>query len=267
MGISVLHKKAPRWGAFFIAALLMDSAAALCPLPGESETVRIERVVDGDTLRLESGRRVRLIGVNTPELGGQGRAGEPYAQAARRFVVDRVSESGGRLRLLPGVERRDAHGRELAHLYDRQGRNLAALLLDEGLALQVAVAPNLRLVECHHQAESRARLAGKGVWRTSPAIAPAQLTHPGFALVRGRVARVARNRGGLWLELDGGLALRIRPQHQARFGALEPESLTGLTVEARGWVLERTRQAPGQARWLLELEHPVLLRRDADTGM
>lgn len=267
MGISVLQKKAPLWGAFFIAVLFVRPVAALCALPGEGETVRVERVVDGDTLRLVDGRRVRLIGVNAPELGGQRRPAEPYAQAARRFLVEQVQESAGRLRMLPGVERRDGHGRELAHLYDRQGRNLAALLLREGLALQVAVAPNLRLVDCHYQVEAEARLAGKGLWRNMAALAPAQLRRPGFALVHGRVTRVARNRGGTWLELDGGLALRIRPQHQARFRALDLDSVSGRTVEARGWVLERTRPGPGQARWLLELDHPVLLRPVERVGM
>src|SRR5690606_34647510 len=126
MGISLLHKKALRWSAFFVCALSAPPVLALCPSPGEKEAVRVERVVDG--------RRIRLIGVNAPELSGQGRPGEPHAQAARRYLADRADESGGRLHLLQGVERRDVHGRELAHLYDRQGRNLAALLLGEGLA-------------------------------------------------------------------------------------------------------------------------------------
>lgn len=267
MGISVLHKKALPWGAFFIALLFGPPVAALCPLPGAAQTVRVERVVDGDTLRLENGRRIRLIGVNAPELGRQGGSGEPFAQAARRFVTEWVEESGGVLRLLPGVERRDAHGRELAHLYDRQGRNLAALLLAEGLAFQVAVAPNLRLVDCHRRVEAGARRERRGLWRPDPHLAPGQLTGPGFALVRGTVRRFERNRGGVWLELEGDLALRIAPQHQAAFAALDLPALVGRTVEARGWVVERRRRAAGQARWLLDIAHPALLDRHPDAGM
>lgn len=267
MGLSVLHKKAPLWGAFFIAWLFVSPAAALCPLPGEAETVRVERVVDGDTLRLAGGRRVRLIGANAPELGRDGKPGESYAQAARRFVVDRVEESGGQLQLLPGVERRDAHGRELAHLYDRQGRNLAALLLEAGLAFQVAVAPNVRLVDCHRQVEADAREARRGLWRADRHVAPAELTRSGFALVRGRIERVERNRGGEWLELEGDLALRIAPQHRQAFAALQIQRLVGRTVEARGWVVERRQRAQGQARWLLAIEHPALLEVHPGAGM
>ena len=188
MGSVVLHKKASRWGAFFVFALWAGAAQALCPLPEAGEPMRVERVVDGDTVRLAGGRRVRLIGINAPELGGQGRAGEPFAQAARRALEVRVRESGDTLRLVPGLERRDAHGRELAHLYDRDGRNLAALLLEDGLAFQVAVAPNLRLVDCHRQLERRARVARRGLWERDPYLAPGQLTRPGGAQPGRRVA-------------------------------------------------------------------------------
>lgn len=263
MGSVVLHKKASRWGAFFVFALWAGAAQALCPLPEAGEPIRVERVVDGDTVRLAGGRRVRLIGINAPELGGQGRAGEPYAQAARRALEVRVRESGDTLRLVPGLERRDAHGRELAHLYDRDGRNLAALLLEDGLAFQVAVAPNLRLVDCHRQLERRARVARRGLWERDPYLAPGQLTRPGFALVRGRVARVERNRGGVWLELDGDLALRIEPRHLPAFQGVDLAALAGREVEARGWVVERRQRARGRARWLLGLEDSRLL----GTGM
>lgn len=263
MGSVVLHKKASRWGAFFVFALWAGAAQALCPLPEAGEPIRVERVVDGDTVRLAGGRRVRLIGINAPELGGQGRAGEPFAQAARRALEVRVRESGDTLRLVPGLERRDAHGRELAHLYDRDGRNLAALLLEDGLAFQVAVAPNLRLVDCHRQLERRARVARRGLWERDPYLAPGQLTRPGFALVRGRVARVERNRGGVWLELDGDLALRIEPRHLSAFQGVDLAALAGREVEARGWVVERRQRARGRARWLLGLEDSRLL----GTGM
>lgn len=267
MGISLLHKKALRWSAFFVCALSAPPVLALCPSPGEKEAVRVERVVDGDTLRLADGRRIRLIGVNAPELSGQGRPGEPHAQAARRYLADRVDESGGRLHLLQGVERRDVHGRELAHLYDRQGRNLAALLLGEGLAFQVAVAPNLRLVECQRQVESQARKARRGLWRDDPYVTPGQLARPGFALVRGRVERVERNRGGVWLEVDGGLALRIEPHDLDAFRDVDLPALSGQRVEARGWVVERKRRRPEQARWLLGLEHPAILAVPENPGM
>lgn len=64
-------------------------ALAFCPLPGKPEQVRVQQVVDGDTVRLVDGRSVRLIGINTPEIGHGGVAASPMPKlpsgACRRW--------------------------------------------------------------------------------------------------------------------------------------------------------------------------------------
>lgn len=59
--------------------------------------MQVRQVVDGDTLRLVDGRSVRLIGINTPEVGRKGRSSEPYAEAARRRLQALVNASDGRV--------------------------------------------------------------------------------------------------------------------------------------------------------------------------
>lgn len=62
-------KKASLAGAFFMSAIWLSSAQAFCPAPVGLASVQVQRVVDGDTLRLTDGRSVRMIGLNAPELG------------------------------------------------------------------------------------------------------------------------------------------------------------------------------------------------------
>ncbi len=221
--------------------------------------VEVARVVDGDTLRLVDGRSVRLIGLNTPELGGGGRTEEPFAVLARRELEARVRASGGRVGLQVGAEAKDRYGRTLAHVYDSKGVNLEASLLGEGLGYFVAQAPNVDLWQCHQAAERQAREAGRNLWRQPAALAADALTQAGFALVKATVQRVERNRGGVWIELEGPVVLNIALRHLDSFDAAELDALPGRPVEARGWVIERKGAKPGQARWMLPVSHSSML--------
>lgn len=263
MGFHLLLKKASLVGAFFVSAIWLPGAQAFCPAPVGLAVVDVQRVVDGDTVRLSDGRSVRMIGLNTPELGKQGRSDEPFAVAARRRLEALVAASDGRLGLQPGKESKDRYGRTLAHLYGTDGANLEAQMLADGLGFQVAVAPNVDLVHCQQAAERSARQAGLGVWRQSPVLKAEHVDRSGFAVLSGRVSKVQRNRGGLWIELQNSVVLRVAPNLLKRFEVADIERLQGQQVEARGWVVDRSRRGglkPGQARWLLPLTDPGMLQ-------
>lgn len=261
-GFSMLMKKASLVGAFFVSAIWLSAAQAFCPAPGALTSVAVQRVVDGDTLRLVDGRSVRMIGLNTPELGKKGRSDEPFAVAARKRLEALVAASDGRVGLLPGKESQDHYGRTLAHVYSADGNNLEAQMLAEGLGFLVAVPPNVDLVDCQQAAERSARQAGLGVWRQSPVLKADQISASGFAVLSGRVSKVQRNRGGVWIELQDSVVLRVAPNVLARFDAASLERLKGKQIEARGWVLDRSRRGglkDGQARWMLPLTDPAML--------
>ncbi|PCR96726.1 nuclease [Pseudomonas fluorescens] len=256
-------KKASLAGAFFVSAIWLSGAQAFCPAPAGLTSVSVQRVVDGDTLRLSDGRSVRMIGLNTPELGKQGRSDEPFAVAARKRLEALVAESDGRVGLLLGAESKDHYGRTLAHVFSAKGDNLEAQMLADGLGFQVAVAPNVDLVDCQQAAERRARQAGLGLWKRSPVLKAEQIERSGFAVVSGRVSKVQRNRGGIWIELQDKLVLRVAPNLLDRFDDASLLALKGRQIEARGWVVDRSRRGglkPGQARWLLPLTDPSMLQ-------
>jgi endonuclease YncB( thermonuclease family) len=262
MGYPALLKKASLVGAFFVFGVYSGVALAFCPAPDNLPSVKVQRVVDGDTLRLVDGRAVRLIGLNSPEMGRQGRSAEPFAEAARKRLQELVAASDERVVLQLGKQAKDHYGRTLAHAYDNRGRNLEAQLLAEGLGYLVAVAPNLALVQCQQAAERVARKARVGLWQRSPVQTPKQLNSGGFALLQGRVQHVERNGGGLWLEMGDSLVLHIAPRALGNFDLRAVQRLEGHTVEARGWVIDRAKRGglrAGQARWMLPLTDKAML--------
>lgn len=93
-------------------------------------SARVERVIDGDTLVLVGGRRVRLLGIDAPPLVEPG--GIAAAARLRELVGGRVV----RLRFAPPLVGRteDMYGRLLAQIFAR-GVDVAQLLLDEGHAV------------------------------------------------------------------------------------------------------------------------------------
>jgi endonuclease YncB( thermonuclease family) len=262
-GLSWLIKKAPLMGAFLLSAFYLAGARGQCPLPPSGPLAVVARVVDGDTLRLADGRRVRLIGINAPETASRGRPAEPYAVAARQRLQALVDSAGGQLAIVPGAQSPDRYGRTLANAYAPDGQNLEAQLLRDGLAYQVVMPPNDALRQCHAAAERSARLAGSGLWRGFTATPVAALKRAGFAVVAGQVIKVERNGGGLWLELEGGLVLHVPRRSEQAFDLAGLQALRGQSVEARGWVTSRARRSgdgADQARWVLRLTAPAMLQ-------
>lgn len=97
----------------------MGSPAPTGPWPGDSL-----RALDGDTLALPDGSRLRLAGVDTPE---RGRPGWAEATATARALL-----SGHAWRLLPATPPRDVYGRRLGRLVNERGEELGAALIERG---------------------------------------------------------------------------------------------------------------------------------------
>lgn len=146
--------------------LLPACATPASEPPGRTDRspVRLIKVTDGDTIRvMYRGReeRVRLIGVDTPEVPWYGGLGECFGVEAARYAKRRLE--GRLLRLEFGADRRDRYGRLLAYVYlDDELFNLTLVRL--GYASADPVSPNTRLAPRFAQAEARARAAGEGLW-------------------------------------------------------------------------------------------------------
>jgi micrococcal nuclease len=117
-------------------------------------------VTDGDTVRLVGLGRVRLIGIDTPEVFG---GSECFGKEASAFVKG-LLPPGRRVRYRVGIEPRDRYGRLLAYLWLEDGRFLNLMLAERGYALPLTIPPNVDYADRFVAAARRAREAKRGLW-------------------------------------------------------------------------------------------------------
>lgn len=131
------------------------------------ENVAIDYVIDGDTVILSDKRHIRLIGINTPELNHHSnKSSEAGAKVARESLIQ-LLDNQAQVRLVYGKEHFDRHGRTLAHIYLDNGLNIQAELLRRGLAMPLRIAPNLSLIDCYATASLIAKNNKLGLWALS----------------------------------------------------------------------------------------------------
>ncbi|RRQ24508.1 hypothetical protein D5687_01865 [Guyparkeria sp. SCN-R1] len=212
------------------------------------ESATVSYVNDGDTVRLANGDRVRLVGIDTPELGRDGADDEPMAREAQQALRALLAESRNRVTVVDATEGEDRYGRRLSYLYLPDGRSVQARLLEQGMAMAVFVAPNLELADCLVAREQRARQDERGIW-SLPAYEPGLPSARGIpehvqgaAIVRGRVESVGESRRNIWLNLEGRVAVRIDKADLERFPGWDFEALEGEELRARGWIVHHSNR-------------------------
>ena len=219
--------------------LPLDPTAARAPSlqPASRLQARVAYVLDGDTLVLADQRHVRLIGINSPEIGKEGLPDQPLSRAARAALEQLVD--GKTVELTLGHETHDRYGRLLAHIDLVDGRSVQELLLSSGLAVRVAIPPNLDRQQAYAAAEQLARTNERGVWGMAyyEPVAAAQLrtSDSGFRFVIGRIEDVWRSKKYVHLVMTPRLHVLV-PLQDLRYFEHEPEKLLGQRLIARGWI-------------------------------
>lgn len=153
--------------ALVVVALLVWLARgplkdAFEPKPAPSGEWRtVVRIVDGDTLVLDGGERIRLIGVNTPESVDPRRPVQYFAKEASEFTR-RLAE-GKRVRLAYDSDRKDNFRRTLAYVYLEDGTFLNAEIIRQGYGFAYTRYP-FRYANDFRAYEREARAARRGLW-------------------------------------------------------------------------------------------------------
>lgn len=138
--------------------------------------ILVTRVVDGDTLVLEDGKRVRLIGIDTPEIhesaklyrdaARSGRSVQLIKQLGQRsFEFTQSLVVGKRVRLEFDVEKYDRYKRILAYVYLEDGTFVNAKIVEDGYASLMTYPPNVKHADLFLKLYQQARQERRGLWQ------------------------------------------------------------------------------------------------------
>lgn len=236
--------------AFFVSAISIAHASDNCVSTLKKVKVSVRYVYDGDTVQLSDRRRVRLVGINTPELKSGPEWSRDIARQATSVLQHWVSLNKEGIYLQVEKEAHDSYGRVLGYIVDSQGVGPDVALLEKGLAYGVAIAPNLQKQKCHWAAEKRARSAAVGVW-AHESLRASEFSKKwlGFSVLQGQVTRQFRFKTAGALVLDEKVVVMLRRSPRL-------PSLSGRRVQVRGWVQSKPFKRDGfDAAFTLYLNH------------
>ncbi len=156
--------QSPKNGEFTIRVASEDLAGNKSEITKKTLTVNVEgeelftvtRVIDGDTIELNDGRKVRYIGIDAPET-----TGDCYAEQATKKNADLVE--GKEVRLEKDVSEKDRYGRLLRYVYHNDlfiNEHLVRL----GYAKASSYPPDIKNQEKFSMAEKEARGQEAGLW-------------------------------------------------------------------------------------------------------
>lgn len=137
--------------------------------------ITVQRVIDGDTIQLESGERVRLIGIDTPEMHESNklrrdsqRSGEDISAiqklGRRSYEFTKGLVEGKRVSLEFDVEKYDKYNRLLAYVYLKDGTFVNAEIVKQGYASLMTIPPNVKYADLFQKLYHEAREARRGLW-------------------------------------------------------------------------------------------------------
>jgi len=273
-----LLKKALLFSAFFYALIFSAFAvshakagrASVCPPQQIDESVRVNYVYDGDTLQLEDGRKVRLMGIDTPEIFSRhGHIAEDIkhsGEQAKATLKQLLLQSKQRVGLAFGPQRFDRYQRTLAHVYLPNGKNLQAALISQGRAIAFTTPPNDSMSDCYQQQEALAIKQKLGIWKLPQyqLKRSGELTRSsdGFHRLQGKVTRIWQSHNRLTLFLDNRVEIKIRRFDLPNFNAHMLGSLENKNIEIRGW-LHLKKSAKGEhnkPEFIIRLRHPDAIK-------
>lgn len=224
---------------------------------------KVSTVVDGDTVVLDDGREVRMVGIQAPKLplGRPNFPTWPLGPEAKVALERMVLGRSVNVHLAPMPE--DRHGRVLAHLTRTDDSLwLQGELLKQGLARVYTFPDNRVLAKELLGFERRARRDAIGMWALSHydlrTVKNVNRDIGSFQIVEGLVWDTAKVKKNIYLNFgadwrsDFTIQVRVRDEPLFQAAGIDLMALKGKRVRVRGWV--KAKNGP-----LIELDHPERL--------
>lgn len=266
-------KKALLVSAFF----MLVSSMCLLPAQAQSfcETYTLDNaqaaivkwVYDGDTLLVtdtnkQNERKVRLIGINTPETAHHQQAEQRYGAKAREALRALLKQHHYKILLEFDKDKHDRYGRELAYTYLTNGKNIAEWLLKQGYATTLVIPPNVKYAQCFKRAEAYAQQQRHKIWQLdSHSIKPVselvryKRTQQCYVRLKGRITRLKKTKKWTILELGASsrnsLQLKIHKKNLQYFKQRHLNKLVSQDVIVSGCLRVRKKQ------WRIHVTYPT----------
>lgn len=179
--------------------------------------VTVQRVIDGDTFVTRKGEKIRLLGINAPEIRHRDAPAEPHGYQASQTLIRLIA--GKQVRLSFDQESKDRYGRTLAHIYLQDGTWINAEMLRLASAFVYTFPPNTKAANELTVIEQQAIKKKIGIWRDKrwqvlepEDLSPALLGQ--FRLIQGKVDVSG---SGSWAFYLGKLAVSIPKKYRPYF--------------------------------------------------
>ncbi len=161
----------------------------------DAATAKVTHVSDGDSFVIASGERVRMIGVNAPELA------DPFGRESKAHLTKLIRGETVTLTRDPDNDDRDVHGR-LLRFVTLNGTDINHLMIADGYASALLRYPFARARrDAYRDAENSARSNGLGIWAVPAKVDPPRPSNNESE--SGSFPRI----GGQWIIIAGGLLL------------------------------------------------------------
>ena len=262
-------KKALFIGVFFVPvfySLFLSSVsfADECSpdLLSSSESATVKWVYDGDTLLLTDKRKIRLIGIDTPEVKHHKQKKQAYSGKAREALRELLKKNSYKISLRYGKEKKDRYKRTLAHVYTPNGTNISTWLLEKGFASTLIFPPNIKLADCYKKSELLAQQQSLGIWNLKRNHIKRADKLPrrikGQVRLKGKITKVTRHKKSIIMELDSAskshIQIRIKKQNFRYFKNLDTDKLWDKTIIISGYLKNKRNKRS------IALKHPSQLR-------
>ncbi len=215
----------------------------------------VKRVFDGDTVMLENGIKIRLLGINTPEVEHRNKSGQPGGEEAKRWLEQAVS--GKKIRLQKDIEKKDKYGRTLAHVFTEDHRHINLELVEAGLATVNIHPPNLKFTQELLHAQEAAEKENLGIWqypqyqpRTVASLETQRLK--GWQRIFGTVKRIRQSRKYAYLVFSKRFDARVALKNLSYFPDIK--HYVGKNIEVRGWLSRRKKHLS------MLIRHPAAIK-------
>ncbi len=215
----------------------------------------VEKVFDGDTILLSDGRKIRFLGVNTPEVAGRNKSAEAGGEQAKAWLKQRLEHK--KISLQFDVEKQDKYLRTLGYVFTEDKQHINLELVRQGLAAVNIYPPNLKYVDALVAAQRSAEQSGLGIWGL-PEYAPQGFevlnedNYKGWKRISGRIRALKGTAKYSYLQFSDTVSIQVDNQMLDLFPALD--GYVGKQLEARGWV-SKNRQ-----RFALRVRHPAEIK-------